>query len=222
MKPILLIAASLVATAALISCGERQIRGGGDEGTVSRNLPAFGAVEVHGAEDVEFLPASAPRVEVQGYRNLLTHYKTVVKGGTLHLGYDDDDDLDVNIRNSNLRVRVYSPGFESIGLAGSGDVVIRDGATTPVQRVELAGSGDITLRQPEVPRLAMTIAGSGNIMAKGAPAATVRAEIAGSGNIETTVSTRLEAEIAGSGDIQYWGNPQVSKDIAGSGDVVRR
>ena len=221
MKTFSLSALTLITLLALFSCGERQIRGGGSEGTDSRSLPTFNTVKIHGSEDVEFLPAATPRIEVTGYQNLLKHYKSTVKNGTLHLGYDDDG-LDINIRNSNLRVRVFSPGFRSIGLAGSGDVVVRPGAAMPIQEMEIAGSGILTIEgQPDVPELAMEIAGSGDIAARGAPAASVRVEIAGSGNVETTVTDRLEVEVAGSGDVHYWGNPQVRKDIAGSGDVVR-
>ena len=222
MKIFTLLACSLLALS-LSSCGQRQIRGGGAEGTESRSVSAFSAVEAHGAENIEFLPAAETRVEVSGYKNLLAHYKTTVKNNTLHLGFDDDDNgIDINIRNSNLRVRVYSPGFRRIGLAGSGDALIRGGATTPVQKVEIAGSGNVIIEsQPDVAELAIKIAGSGDIKARGAKAANVRVEIAGSGNIETTVTDNLKVEIAGSGDIHYWGNPQVSKDIVGSGDVVR-
>jgi hypothetical protein len=203
----------------LSSCGQRRVRGTGANVTVTRDVPAFTAIEAAGSADVEVFPAATSRVEITGYKNLLPHYKSTVSGGILSLGFESDDDI--RIKNSNIRVRVYGPGIERMDVAGSGNAIIHPGATTLLRSASLAGSGDITIRQSDAPSLALEIAGSGSINARKARAANVEAEIAGSGNIEVTASERLNVDIAGSGDVHYWGSPRVEKDVAGSGDVVQ-
>lgn len=204
---------------ALSSCGQRRIRGGGAAETQTRSVSSFTSAEIMGAEEVEFLPATEPRIEIAGYKNLLPLYKSTVKGGVLTLGFDDDGD-DVNISNTNIRVRVYSPGVERIEIAGSGNVTVQPGATTLLKSASIAGSGDLTIRQADVPGLAFDVAGSGSIHAREARAARVTADIAGSGDVEATATESLKADIAGSGNVHYWGSPRVEKDVAGSGDVV--
>lgn len=208
---------SLCSLLFLFSCGQRHLSGSGEVVTDNRTLSAFSAIENAGSTDIEIYPASSPRVEVSGYENLVRAFETEVRNGALHLHFKDGFD----IRNSNIQVRVYSPGVTRIEHAGSGDIMVHPGAKTLVREADLAGSGNITINQSDAPDLVLSISGSGGINARSAHAASVAAEITGSGEIETYASAKLQATITGSGQVHCWGSPRISKEITGSGDVVQ-
>ncbi len=208
----------LLAILLITACGERRVRGGGSDATEARPLTTFSGVEIAGSEAVEFLPATEARVEVTGYKNLLPHYKTGVEDGVLYLGFESEED--VRISNSNMRVKVYGPGFERINLSGSGSAVVLPGAPAALRQVSVAGSGSVTLRQAATGRLELRVSGSGDIHARQAPAGRVEATVSGSGDIETSPTTLLSATVSGSGNVHYWGTPEIEKTVAGSGDVI--
>jgi len=202
----------------LASCAERNLTGSGKIITESRPLNSFTVLELEQADEVEILPGTTPRVEISGYENLVPEYESSVASGALRLGYKEGVG---NIRNSNIRVRVYTPGVEEIELAGSGDVTVAAGATVPVRKIAVAGAGDVTLRQVAVPQLEIEIAGAGKVFAREASAARVKIEIAGAGDVETTATERVTADIAGAGTVHVWGGAQVEKTVAGAGEIVR-
>jgi hypothetical protein len=231
MKNRLLLIVAVLSLTAALSCGRRSETGGGKtivetrtfdasgsgaSTNESRALSAFTAIETAGSTNVDVYPAASPRVEVSGYENLVKIFVSEVKDGTLHLHFKEG----YNIRNSNIHVKVYSPGVRSISQAGSGEIMVHPGATILVEEAKLAGSGNITINQSDAPELSLSIAGSGDIDARSARADVVNAEIAGSGGIKVMPRDRLQASITGSGDVHYWGSAQVEKEIVGSGDVV--
>jgi hypothetical protein len=200
----------------LASCSKNRLNGSGDTVTETRDVSSFSRIEASGSEEVEVLWASERRVEVSGYRNLVDEYKTNVSGGTLRLRYDDDT---WNVRNNNLRVRVYTPSLEELRASGSGDVTVMPNGALGLRKAECTGSGSVSISQPPVNKLTLQVTGSGEMQARDASAKYVDAETTGSGSIETTATEELDAEITGSGDIDYWGSPRVNTRVTGSGHV---
>lgn len=200
----------------LASCSKHRLNGSGDTVTETREVGSFSRIEASGSEEVEVLWATERRVEVTGYRNLVNEYNTNVSGGTLRLRFDNDT---WNVRNNNLRVRVYTPSLEELRASGSGDVTVVANRPLGIREAEVTGSGSVSISQPAVEELTLRVTGSGELHARDAAAEDVNAETTGSGSIETTVSENLDAKITGSGDIDYWGSPRVNTRITGSGEV---
>ena len=200
----------------LASCSKNRLNGSGDTITETRDVSSFTRIEASGSEEVEVLWASERRVEVSGYRNLVNEYKTNVSGGTLRLRYDSDT---WNVRNNNLRVRVYTPSLEELHASGSGNVTVIANGALGLREAEVTGSGNVSISQPAVNALQLRVTGSGELNARDASAKDVEAETTGSGSIETTATEELDAKITGSGNIDYWGSPRVNTRITGSGEV---
>ena len=213
MKQTLLLSALLLT---LASCSKNKLNGSGDTVTDTRNVSSFSRIEASGSEEVEILYSSERRVEVSGYRNLVDEFETTVSGNTLRLRYDDDN---WNIRNNNIRVRVYTPSLEELSASGSGDVTVLNSGALNLRKAEGSGSGDITIAQPQVANLTLRLTGSGKMLARDASAKEVDAKTTGSGAIEVSVTEELDAEITGSGNIDYWGKPRVNAKVSGSGEV---
>jgi hypothetical protein len=198
------------------SCSKEALRGSGDTVTETRTVSSFSRVELSGAEELEVLHGNDVRVEVSGYRNLVSDYETSVSGGTLELRFDRDV---INVRNNNLRVRIYTPDLEAVSLEGSGKVRVLGNGDIHLSHAEINGSGEITVSQPAVANREFEINGSGKIFARDAAAEHVDAEINGSGDIEVTATGTLDATINGSGKIKYWGGATLKTNISGSGEV---
>lgn len=213
MKQTLLYSAILLSFA---SCSKESLRGSGDTVTETRTVSSFSRVELSGAEELEVPYAADVRVEVSGYRNLVSDYETTVNGSTLKLKFDKDV---WNVRNNNLTVRIYTPDLDAVSLEGSGKITVMNNGDIHLHGAEINGSGDITVSQPTATARKFEINGSGKIFARDASGADVDAEINGSGNIEVTATKTLNATVNGSGTVEYWGGVKVTTNISGSGEV---
>ncbi|HTN47635.1 MAG TPA: head GIN domain-containing protein [Flavipsychrobacter sp.] len=217
MRTTSIIMAGLVATTVFTSCSKNFIKGEGRTLTESRDLAEFNAIEANGSVEVEIVSSNENRVEITGYQNLIPVYETDVRNGKLVLEYDDDY---INVKNDNLKVKVYSTGVNHIDLNGSGDINAGSDIGTSMS-AEVNGSGKIRFATNYFTSFKPRINGSGEIEAKDATSEEVRAEISGSGDIDVRVTRYLRAYISGSGIIDYWGNPSdgVDTEISGSGKV---
>lgn len=200
----------------LASCSKESLRGSGDTITETRTIGSFTDVELSGSGDMEVIPSNERRVEITGYRNLVSEYETEVKGGTLKCGFDNDV---MNVRNNNIRVRLYTPDLGGVTLNGSGEISVLSNGDLGLVDATINGSGEITVSQPEAANRDFEINGSGKIFARDAAGKSVRTEINGSGEIETTAYDNLDVRISGSGKVLYWGDPRITTNIDGSGEV---
>lgn len=197
---------------------------------------------VHGYSGVKFsLPGTlvirqgpTESLSIDADDNLMPEIESVVEGGTLRLRFKRN----INVTGrSTIRLLVTGPAFQSVAVAGSGDVV-SDAIKGPSLDVSIAGSGDMKVARLEAGRLAVAVAGSGDFRAAGranevsvkvagsgdvdigrieSGRATV--SIAGSGDVTVWAAESVTASILGSGDVRYYGNPAVTKSVAGSGTV---
>ena len=200
----------------LASCSKEALRGSGDSVTETRTVSSFSRIELSGAEQLEVLHGNDVRVEVSGYRNLVSDYETSVSGSTLKLRFDRDV---INVRNNNLHVRVYTPDLDAVSLEGSGKILVLGNGDIHLRHAEINGSGEITVSQPTATEREFVINGSGKIFARDAAGENVDAEINGSGDVEVTAFRTLDATINGSGKIRYWGGATLKTNISGSGKV---
>lgn len=215
MKNLILILTT--ASLALTSCNKKPIRGEGSTRSDTRKLADFNAISANGSSNVDVIASNENKVVVTGYENLIPVYETDVRNGTLTLEFDSKY---INVRNNNIRVTVYTDGFSSFHINGSGDGKIGANINTTELEAEINGSGDISVSFGNYNKIRNRVNGSGSINSKDAVGRDVFAEISGSGDIDVTATNYLSAHISGSGTIDYWGNPEgVDTDISGSGKV---
>lgn len=201
----------------LNSCYKNSIKGEGAVVTETRSIPAIKNIEADGDVDVEIYPATYNRVEVSGYQNLVPVYETSVSGNTLFLHFDDRY---WNVRNNNIRVRVYLTGLEKISMNGSGNMSVNADMDSDAMEANINGSGNIYIGENHFDDLRINVNGSGEINSRSAIARNAWADVSGSGNIDLTVTSYLHARISGSGNIDYWGNPsEVNSEVSGSGKI---
>ncbi len=235
-KPLSALAGAAALVASLGACGApgTSLVPSGRAATESRAVPPFTGVAVSLPGEVILRQGPFAPVLVEADDNLLPQIETTVEGPTLRLRFRRP--LSVNGR-SRLRLTVTAPAFESIAVAGSGNVsaeVLEAGALA----VSVAGSGDVKLGRLDASTLELSVSGSGDFRAAG-QVGDFTANVAGSGDIDALrletkrasvaiagsgdagiwATETLSARIAGSGDVRYHGDPAVSRSIVGSGSV---
>ena len=215
MKNIILLLTA--ATLAFTSCRKETIRGEGSTISDTRSVANFNSISVNGSSDVEVIASNTNSVVVTGYSNLVPAYESNVNNGRLTLEFDSKY---INVRNNNIRVKVYTNGFSRCEMNGSGSIVVGSDIHTDDLETEINGSGRIDVGSGSYNTIRHKVNGSGEINSASATGDNVYAEISGSGDIDVSVSNYLSARISGSGTVDYWGDPQeVDTDISGSGKV---
>lgn len=220
MKKSIVLVAALFGCIAVTSCRKHFIKGEGATITETRDLAEIDAVELNGSEQLEIISGTENKVEITGYHNLVPVYESKVRNGKLVLQMDDDY---INVKNNNIRVKLYTTGVNRIYVNGSGDVDAHENIGISMYAT-INGSGTVTFGENHFTDLDVTVNGSGEINAKDAVSETVYADISGSGDIDVTVTKYLNVKISGSGTVDYWGNPSdgVDTDISGSGKVRKQ
>lgn len=210
----LLLACSLLT----LSCEKDLVRGDGPVLSEDRETPAFEKISSDGSTTVYVSYADTFSVKVKAYANLLPHFRTEVREGTLRLGFTDN----VRVRNDNTEVYLTLPSISELRMNGSGKARI-SGAfpLLPALALEINGSGDIHAEGGEARELKVNISGSGPVNLEGFPAEEAAVSISGSGDVRVSVSKKLDVQISGSGAVYYKGDPQVSSRISGSGKVEK-
>lgn len=212
----LLAATTLLAGTSACSAGGASIAPSGRVAMESRPVPPFTAIAVSLPGEVVLRQGPFAPVLLEADDNLLPEIETTVEERTLKLRFKRP--ISVSGRKT-MRLTVTAPAFDSIGVAGSGDVsadLLRAGDLA----VSVAGSGDVKFGQLECASLKLSLAGSGDFRAAGR-AGEFKANIAGSGDIDAArlETKRTAVSIAGSGDAKVWATEALSASIAGSGDV---
>ncbi len=188
--------------------------GGTAAGTAERDVGAYDGVVVTGSFDVT-LTAGAGPVKVDAPADWLGRVSTVVKDGTLHIGFDPP-----NVGNAP-RIAVSAPGdgVHAVTLSGSGNVKAETALRGAAVALVVSGSGDIAATV-ESDRLDASVSGSGSIDVKGA-AKQLEARVSGSGEIgaDELTATDANVSITGSGDVDVKATGKLSCQLTGSGDL---
>ncbi|RFZ95845.1 DUF2807 domain-containing protein [Mucilaginibacter conchicola] len=223
-----LMAAALVATAGLVKAEVQD-----------RHLSGFNAVDVAGSYDVVITQGSSESVKVDAPSDVINKIITEVNGGVLKI-YTKSGTSWNWTGNKKMIVYVGIKDVNAVSLAGSGDVMFKNGLKASSLKLKLTGSGDLT-GKVDVTNLESSIGGSGDITISGrADNSTVsvvgsgdftgqnlatqntQVKVAGSGDARVNVGEKLDAAVVGSGDVHYTGSVKnVSTSKAGSGSVSR-
>lgn len=204
----LLVAAALVVTAGLAKAD-----------TQDRHLTGFSAVSVAGSYDVFITQGSSESVKVDAPSNIIDKIITEVQGGVLRIYTKEGTNWNWNSGNKKMIIYVSIKDINAVSLAGSGDVVFKDGLRATSLKIKLTGSGDIS-GKVGVKNLESSIGGSGDITLSGrADNSTV--SVVGSGDFtgQNLVTTNTQVKVAGSGDARVNANDKIDASVVGSGDV---
>lgn len=190
------------------------VRGSGVRRSEARELPAFRAVSISGAYDVEIeVEAGAlQEVVIDTDDNLLSLVETRVDAETLFVRTQKGFST-----RRGIHVRVRAPELSSLSASGSNHVALR-GMSGQNFRLETSGSTEL-VAAGEVEELDVDLSGSsavdlGDLIAR-------RARITASGSTEAEVhaTEHLALELSGSASITYAGFPRIALEREGSASV---
>jgi hypothetical protein len=233
-----LITAGLACAIPSIPSGIRTIKGSGNVVTADRDVSTFDSVALLGFGRVIITQGDEESLTVETDDNLMQYIETKVRGGTLELGFTDDDLL-LNPSESII-FRLSLIDLTALDSSGAGKFEIEKLATDRLE-VTLSGAGDIAIDSLSATDLVVTVSGAGNVELAGqvktqeivlnglgnyvAPdlesqTATVR--VPGAGSVTVWVHDTLDVTISGAGSVEYFGSPHVTQDISGVGSVTSR
>ena len=219
--------------------GGEKVKGNGNIVTEDRKTGTYDEIKIAGSFDVDLVSGTEGNITINAEENLIKHIKTEIKGNALKIYVEEGYNLQPS-GNHKMLLTVPFNDISEVSLAGSGDVVTKNGikadnfkasvagsgdmnleVNAATIKGSLAGSGDISLRGSTTD-FECNIAGSGDIHAFDLKAENVEASISGSGDAEVHCNGNLKARIAGSGDIKYKGSPKKEDTKAvGSGSISK-
>lgn len=197
------------------SCRKNFEKGEGSIRTETRALSAFDKIEINLSADVHIYTSTKFEVVVSDYQNLIPLIKTEVAGTKLLI----DTKSFTYLRNSKLRIDIYTPSANQLMINGAATVVYDEVPGLESIDITINGSGDITLSKGNANHASYKINGSGNIKAAMVKASYVYVDISGSGDVKCYAEKELDVHISGSGDVYYLGNPAIHTSISGSGNI---
>ncbi|PZX51339.1 head GIN domain-containing protein [Algoriphagus chordae] len=205
--------------------------------TETRTPGKFTGVNSEGSWDVIITLGDRDEVKLVSKGFDLDEVITEIEDGNLTIELDDSDD------NANFTAYVTVRNLESLGLSGSGNMIIRSDISAREFSIGLAGSGNIELEMLTTGDLNVGMAGSGYVSIASGSASDVNIGQAGSGDFKAIdlmakdvkigktgsgdthigVEGELTVGSLGSGSVYYNGEPtDITNGSFGSGKVVRR
>ncbi len=201
-----------------ISCTKDRLSADGNIITDVRKPGTFTGVSSSGSNPITITYGTEYKVEVKGSANLIPRYKTEVRNGVIHLGYEH-----VNVQNDDIEVFVTLPGLTKAAMSGSGKLWI-DGnfPAQDVFRLSVSGSSKTIVRGAfTANEVNVDISGSGDASMENIQAKKGDVRISGSGDVRLNIQNTLKARISGSGKVYYTGDATVDSEISGSGQVIK-
>lgn len=208
----------LSAVLLISSCTKDVLTGSGNTITETRTLPSFTSIDLVGNRNAEFVYSTESKVELTGYGNLLNSLQEKVENGRLSFEYPGH----TNVRNDNIRLRIYTPHITKATLVGNADVKIGSGFNNSDFKAELAGNGKLRFAPNHFNKLELRTSGNAEVYAEPAEAKRVDVEVSGNAFIEVRATERISIQVSGSGEVNYWGNPSDADiHISGHGHAIR-
>lgn len=196
---IVLITASLACAVPSIPSGIRTIKGSGNVVTEDRDVSGFDSVALLGFGRVIITQGDEESLTVETDDNLMQYIETEVRGGTLELGFTEDDIL----------------------LDPSDSIIFRL-SLIDLAALDSSGAGKFEIEKLETDRLEITLNGLGNYDAPDLESQTATVRVPGAGSVAIWVLNTLDVTINGAGSVEYYGSPHVTQDISGVGKLTSR
>jgi hypothetical protein len=219
MKRLILFLAILLPVVFVSGCkfgGGGSVSGSGAMKAEKREVPAFKALDISGAYDVEIVAQKNQSLEFEGDDNLLPLIKTEVKGGVLRI-YNEQSFSTKN----KLRVRISMANLDGISTSGASDIVASD-VKSDEFHIEASGASNLKL-SGDTKSLEVEMSGAGQLEAKDLRAQKVNINISGAARADVYASEELRASVSGAGNVNYYGDPKiVSKEESGAGEISKK
>ena len=215
----LIIVAGLLALATgcrhLVEHSLNKVSGSGVYQTETRNVTGFKGLSVSGGFLVEIAIGKDERVEVTSDDNLLSHIKTEVRSGVLHVSTEGGD---ISFARAP-QLKITMPELQSLESSGACQVNVAQLRTENL-KVKLNGASKLTATG-EIQTLTADLNGASRINAKDLRAADVTVSANGASQAEVFASASLTADANGASRISYFGKPgQVTPKKNGASSVT--
>jgi hypothetical protein len=201
-------------TILLSSCTKDMLRGNGDKKIEIRNLSEFTTVHLSGIREAEIIPGNESKVELSGYANLVNNMESRVSSGHLYFSYPNY----YNIKNDNVKLRIYTKNLDGIYQSGSTKVKISEGFHLDVFTVYQSGNSHLEIAGGSANRFVAEGSGNSKVFAKSFNAKKVELELSGNSYSEVAPSELLKVHASGRVRVKYWGTP-ASTDVQTSGEA---
>lgn len=210
---------SLLALIALGGCSFdnfHKTSGSGAMKLEKRNVPAFTAVNISGAYEVEIVVQKEQSLEIEGDDNLLPLIKTEVRDGVLEI----NNEKSFNTKHA-LRVRISVPQLKGISTSGASEMVVSN-VKSDEFNIDTSGASNIKV-SGETKTLALEMSGAGDVDTRELRAEKVTVNSSGAAGADVYASEDLRVDASGAGHINYYGNPKnVSEDVSGAASVSKK
>jgi len=230
--------AMIVASAILSGCniiGSETVSGSGNVVEEDRDVSGVTGVELAtiGLLTIEIGDEESLRIEAED--NLLEHFETEVRNGTLRINHADR----IKINNNepvNFFLTVRS--LDSIKLSSAGNVQAPDlgsgeftislssaGSlemgvlTADVLKVSITSAGDVSIAGGKVETQEVSLQSAGDYDAENLESTNADVKINSAGNAEVWVTDNLKARLNSSGNLSYQGDPKLDTSSNSSGNV---
>jgi hypothetical protein len=211
----------MLAALALLSasCEKDVLRGSGAVVTETRQLAPFHNIQIDGTTESEVVFSTESKVEITGYQNLVNEYLSEVNNLSLKFRFRNLQ----NIRNNNLRVKIYTPNLRSVSLSGDLGMVIGEGFKANSFYANLSGITRLEWNGGEYKETYYDVSGNAKLYARLLKANSVVIEASGNTKAEATALEQLDATASGTSEIAYWGRPPIINiHLTGRAKVERK
>ena len=214
---VLLLVASVLATACEGTVPFGGLRGSGNLVTETRDVSDFDEIVVLGSGNVIVDVTGTESLELEAEDNLMEFLTSEVVNGRLELGFESGQLLSPR---RDITYTITAAQLIGVTIRGSGDIDVAH-VDTDTFAVEISGSGNV-VPEGASDHVAVTISGSGRFDGTDLESATGQVRVSGSGNVTVNVTEDLDITISGSGDVKYIGDPSLNTSISGSGDISQK
>ena len=178
----------------------------------THNITDFNKIRVTGVYELDVQVGEEFSVFTSGKHKDVENMKVYLKGTTLVLAQNEDDDKSINWNgrkkrnNSGIKAIITLPTLKALDITGIGAGEIK-GIESDHLDVEVAGISDMEL-EGSCGTLDVDMAGLGELRADELKCENVDVDLAGMGEISVYASESVEADAAGMGSIDVYGNPE--------------
>ena len=181
-----------------------------------RSVPAFTAVNISGAYQVEIVAQKEQSLEIEADDNLLPLIRTEVNNGVLEITNEKSYDT-----KQFPRVLISVPQLAGISTSGASEMVVSN-VKSDEFRIDTSGASSIKV-VGETKQLALEMSGAGNVDAQELRAERVTVNSSGAASADVYASEDLRIDASGAGHVNYYGNPKhVSEDVSGAASISKQ
>lgn len=196
------------------ACTKDSLRGSGDQKTETRTLAAFEVIHFSGIREAEIIESAETKVELTGYANLVDNMESRVSNGHLYFSYPGY----YNIKNDNVKLRIYTGSVKEIYQSGSTKVKVGNGFSWDALKVFQSGRSHLEIAGGTANRLLISGSGDSKVFAKPVVTGRIELDLSGNSYAEVWATGYLKVDASGRVRVKYWGNP-AETNVRTSGDA---